>query len=138
MCYGCLAASWLKVAPMTIQQQTNDHPTPELLACFEYWAYVLESSSRFDDGQDHANGRRNPLTFATVVVAKQVVSFTKQNRADLTPQRMLQFLRQALRRMNSVEDHNPTGGAVTGVGQMPAVLQQLNEILFLGAEDNQS
>ena len=62
--------------------------------------------------------------------AEQVAATIQHDSASLTPQRMLRFMQQALRRMNTVEDPNPYGRAVIGVEQMPAALQQLNDMLL--------
>ena len=131
MCYHCVAHSWLQVAPAVLQQQHSERPTVQLLETFTSWASVVQSAAGFD-AEDHARGHANPLTFATVVVAEQMAASIKHDGgASLTPQRMLHFLQQALRRMNTVGDPNPYGRAVTGVGQMPAVLRQLNDMLLL-------
>ena len=130
MCYHCVAHSWLQVAPAVLQQQHSERPTVQLLETFTSWASVVQSAAGFD-AADHARGHANPLTFATVVVAEQMAASIKHDGgASLTPQRMLHFLQQALRRMNTVDDCNPYGRAAIGVGQMPAVLRQLNDMLL--------
>ena len=91
----------------------------------ERWQQLTPAG--FDAG-DHARGHANPLTFATAVVAEQMAASIKHDGgASLTPQRMLHFLQQALRRMNTVGDPNPYGRAATGVGQMQ---RQLNDMLL--------
>ena len=133
MCYHCIASEWLKVVPLVLEQQHNTAATPELLDRFTSLASVIQSGATFDH-DDHSNGHANPLTFATSVVAEQMMDCILNDSASLSPERMLRFLRQALRRMNTVGDLNPYGRAVTGVAQMPAALNQLNTMLL---EDEQ-
>ena len=129
MCYHCVAHSWLQAAPAVLREQHNEQPSAHLLSRFKDWASVVQSAACFD-ADDHAQGHGNPLTFATTVVAEQVAATIQHDSASLTPQRMLRFMQQALRRMNTVEDPNPYGRAVIGVEQMPAALQQLNDMLL--------
>jgi len=128
MCYHCVTSYWLTVAPEVLKQQGNARATAALLAAFEQFAFALQSAKCFYT--DHVDGHANPLTFATAVVAEQMVVSIEQDGANLSPDRMLRFLRQALRRMNTVEDLNPYGRAVVGVEEMPAVLLQLNDMLL--------
>uniref|UniRef100_A0A7S4RAW6 Uncharacterized protein n=1 Tax=Ditylum brightwellii TaxID=49249 RepID=A0A7S4RAW6_9STRA len=129
MCYHCMETAWLRVVPAVLQQQNNAHPTAELLENFKALASAMKAGASFD--RNHVHGHDNPLTFATAVVAEQMIaSISDDDGANLTPRRMLDFSRQALRRMNTVEDHDPYGRAVAGVREMPRVLRQLNDALL--------
>ena len=135
MCYSCIKGAWLRVAPEVLRQQGNDRATPELLDSFESLAFVLQSAACFD--KEHARGHANPICFATAVVAEQMVGSVKNDGANLSPDRMLRFLRQALRRMNTVEDLNPYGRAVTvGLLEMPGLLRELNDMLLSDEGNN--
>ena len=126
MCYTCIKHVWLKVAPEVLAQQGNARATAALLDDFTQFASVLQSAACFD--VKHSDGHANPLTFATAVVAEQMAASINGN---LSPERMLRFLRQALRRMNTVEDLNPYGRAViVGIEEIPNLLLQLNEMLL--------
>ncbi len=129
MCYHCVAHSWLQAAPEVLQEQHNEQPSAQLLSKFKDWASVVQSAACFD-ADDHAQGHANPLTFATAVVAEHMAAVIHHDITSLTPQRMLKFMQQALRRMNTVQDPNPYGRAVTGVERMHAVLPQLNNMLL--------
>lgn len=129
MCYHCVAHSWLQAAAAVLREQHNEQPSAQLLSSFKDWASVVHSAACFD-AHDHTQGHANPLTFATAVVAEQMAASIQHDSASLTPQRMLRFMQQALRRMNTVEDPNPYRRAATGVERMPAALQQLNGMLL--------
>ena len=129
MCYHCVAHQWLQTAPEVLREQDNEYASAQLLSRFKEWASVVQSAAYFD-AHDHAQGHANPLTFATAVVAEQMAASIQHDSANLTPQRMLRFMQQTLRRMNTVEDPNPYGRAALGVAQMPAVLHQLNDMLL--------
>ena len=129
MCYHCIAHKWLQAAQEVLRQQHNEHASAQLLSTFKDWAYVVHSAASFD-AHNHAQGHANPLTFATSVVAEQMLASIQHDSASLSPQRMLRFMQQTLRRMNTVEDPNPYGRAAIGIEQMPAVLDQLNDMLL--------
>ena len=129
MCYHCVAHSWLQAAAEVLREQHNEYPSAQLLSRFKDWASVVQSAASFD-AHDHSQGHANPLTFATAVVAEQMAASIQHDSANLTPQRMLRFMQQTLRRMKTVEDPNPYGRAATGVERMPAVLHQLNDMLL--------
>jgi hypothetical protein len=126
-----------QLAENLLQQQHSERPTAQLLESFTGWAHVVQSAAGFD-AEDHARGHAKPLAFATVVVAEQQLlrsiveppAPSTLVASSLTPQRMLHLLQQALRRTSTVGDPSPHGRAVTGVGQRPAVLRQLNDMLL--------
>ena len=131
MCYSCIAHTWLEVAPLVLEQQHNVAATPELLASFTSLASVIKSGATFDH-DDHSNGHANPLTFATSVVAEQMMDCIRNDSASLPPERMLRFLpsiAQNEHRGRSQSVWQSNGRAVTGVGQMPVALNQLNTML---------
>lgn len=105
---------------LRLYQEWRANQAPRLLQT------VLLGSHDANSPLHHLRANLSLLQMIWSEVERQV----SRSWAGLSPEHMLRFLRQALRRMNTVRDPNPYGRAVTGVAVMPAALRQLNAMLL--------
>mmetsp|Transcript_42551 Transcript_42551/g.83654 ORF Transcript_42551/g.83654 Transcript_42551/m.83654 type:complete len:131 (+) Transcript_42551:100-492(+) len=126
MCYHCLEKIFLKTADALLKEVASPEASEELQSEWGGFVYALHSSAKWSNySYSNGEGKANPLTFSYAIVAEQMKKDFYDTSNVTTPQQMLAFFKQTLKRMSTVSNHNPYGKAVIGVERMPAVLEKL-------------